>query len=407
VVDIPDEELWEIRRRRKRRLIAFIRERLLQRAQDRHASSTELKRLSEIFDPEVFTIGFARRFATYKRATLLFRDIARLKKILTSAQMPVQVVIAGKAHPKDTPGKQLIRDIIQITCDPELARHVVFIEDYDIEVGRELVQGVDLWLNTPRRGEEACGTSGMKAAINGTLNLSILDGWYDEAYEISGGWAIGDRDPYTPDLDEVHASSIYSLLETEILPMYYRNREEGVPAAWMKRVKTSIMNLSPLFNCQRMLRDYIERMYEPAHLAGLRASQDGYRWAKEKAEWNRKVERAWPAVTIEDVSGAVGRVILTGATIQLRAAVGLAGLSPGDVRVEAVVGRVNPDGELYDTTVISLPFLKEQDGKFLFGRDFVPHQTGRIGYTLRVTPNRSEDPVTRPCYLPVKWTQRI
>jgi starch phosphorylase len=167
------------------------------------------------------------------------------------------------------------------------------------------------------------------------------------------------------------------------------------------------MNLSPLFNCQRMLRDYIERMYEPAHLAGLRAGQDGYRWAKEKAEWNRKVERAWPAVTIEDVSGAVGRVILTGATIQLRAAVGLAGLSPGDVRVEAVVGRVNPDGELYDTTVISLPFLKEQDGKFLFGRDFVPHQTGRIGYTLRVTPNRSEDPVTRPCYLPVKWTQRI
>jgi len=407
VEDIPDEELWEIRRRRKRRLIAFIRERLLQRAQDRHAPSTELKRLSEIFDPEVFTIGFARRFATYKRATLLFRDIARLKKILTSAQMPMQVVIAGKAHPKDTPGKQLIRDIIQITRDPELARHIVFIEDYDIEVGRELVQGVDLWLNTPRRGEEACGTSGMKAAINGTLNLSILDGWYDEAYEISGGWAIGDRDPYTPDLDEVHASSIYSLLETEILPMYYRNREEGVPAAWMKRVKTSIMNLSPLFNCQRMLRDYIERMYEPAHLAGQRAGHDGYRWAREKAEWNRKVDQAWPAVSIEDVSGPVGRVILTGATIQLRAAVNLAGLSPGDVRVEAVVGRVNPDGELHDTTVISLPFLKEQDGKFLFGRDFVPHQTGRIGYTLRVTPNRSEDPVTRPCYLPVKWTQRI
>ncbi|MCS7043956.1 MAG: alpha-glucan family phosphorylase [Bryobacteraceae bacterium] len=406
VKDIPDEELWEIRRRRKRRLIAFIRERLLQRAQERHAPSTELKRLSEIFDPEVFTIGFARRFATYKRATLLFRDIGRLKKILTDAKMPVQVVIAGKAHPKDTPGKTLIREIIQITRDPELARHIVFIEDYDIEVGRELVQGVDLWLNTPRRGEEACGTSGMKAAINGTLNLSILDGWFDEAYEVSGGWAIGDRDPYTPDLDDVHASSIYSLLETEILPMYYRNREEGVPQAWMKRVKTSIMNLSPTFNCQRMIRDYIERMYEPAHLAGLRASEDGYRWAREKAEWNRKVERAWPQVSIEDVSGAVGRAIVTGAAIALRALVDLAGLAPGDVRVEAVVGRVNPDGELYDTTVLSLPFLKEQDGKFLFGRDFVPHQTGRIGYTLRISPNRSEDPVTRPCYLPVKWTVR-
>jgi len=406
VEDIPDEELWEIRRRRKRRLIAFIRERLLRRAQERHAPSTEQKRLSEIFDPEVFTIGFSRRFATYKRATLIFRDIARLKKILTNPQMPVQLVIAGKAHPKDTPGKHLIREIFQFTRDPELARHIVFVEDYDIEVGRELVQGVDLWLNNPRRGEEACGTSGMKAAINGTLNLSILDGWFDEAYEVSGGWAIGDRDPYTPDLDEVHASSIYSLLETEIIPMFYRNREEGVPVAWMKRVKTSIMNLSPMFNCQRMVRDYVERMYEPAHLAGLRARQNGYQWAREKAEWNRKVEQAWHSVSIEDVSSAVGRSIVTGAAIQLRASVNLAGLQPADVRVEAVVGRVNPDGELFDTTVISLPFLQKQEDRFLFGREFVPHQTGRIGYTLRISPNRSEDPVTRPCYLPVKWTVR-
>ncbi len=406
VEDIPDEELWEIRRRRKRRLIAFIRERLLRRAQERHAPSAEQKRLSEIFDPEVFTIGFSRRFATYKRATLIFRDIARLKKIMTNPQMPVQLVIAGKAHPKDTPGKHLIREIIQITRDPELARHIVLVEDYDIEVGRELVQGVDLWLNNPRRGEEACGTSGMKAAMNGTLNLSVLDGWFDEAYEASGGWAIGDRDPYTPDLDEVHASSIYSLLETEIVPMYYRNREEGVPVAWMKRVKTSIMNLSPLFNCQRMVRDYAERMYEPAHLAGLRARQDEYQWAHEKAEWNRKVDQAWPGVQIEDVSSSAGRSMVTGAPIQLRASVHLAGLEPGDVRVEAVVGRVNPDGELYDTTVISLPFLQQQDGRFLFGREFVPHQTGRIGYTLRVSPNRSEDPVARPCHLPVKWTAR-
>ncbi len=406
VEDIPDEELWEIRRRRKRRLIAFIRERLLRRAMERHAPSTEQKRLSEIFDPEVFTIGFSRRFATYKRATLIFRDVARLKKILTNPRMPAQLVIAGKAHPKDTPGKQFIREIIQYTRDPELARHIVFLEDYDIEVGRELVQGVDLWLNNPRRGEEACGTSGMKAAINGTLNLSILDGWFDEAYEISGGWAIGDRDPYSPDLDDVHASSIYSLLETEILPMYYLNREEGVPVAWMKRVKTSIMNLSPLYNCQRMVRDYVERMYEPAHLACLQARQDNYAWAREKARWNRKVEQAWPGVTIEDVSGAVGRAIITGAPIQLRASVFLAGLTPSDVRVEAVVGRVNPDGELFETTVISLPFVQEQDGRHLFGREFVPHQTGRIGYTLRVSPNRSEDPVTRPCYLPVKWTSR-
>ena len=152
--------------------------------------------------------------------------------------MPVQVLIAGKAHPKDHPGKQLIREIVQLSRDPQFAKHIVFVEDYDIMVGREMYQGVDLWLNNPRRGEEACGTSGMKAGLNGKLNLSILDGWFDEAYEYSGGWAIGDREPYSEDQDEIHATAIYSLLENEIVPMYYRGREEGVPKAWMHRMKT-------------------------------------------------------------------------------------------------------------------------------------------------------------------------
>lgn len=405
IPDIPNDELWEIRRRRKRRLVNFVRERQVQRAQERRASASEVRRMGELFDPETFTIGFSRRFATYKRATLIFRDRERLKKILTNPQMPVQIIIAGKAHPQDDPGKRFIRDIVQISRDPDFSRNVVFIEDYDIEVGRELYQGVDLWLNNPRRGEEACGTSGMKAAINGTLNLSILDGWFDEAYEVSGGWGIGDRDPYSAELDDLHANSIYSMLENEILPIYYRGREEGVPHHWVLRVKQSLRNLSPMFNCQRMLRDYTTLLYEPAHQAYTRMRQDHFQPAREKTAWLRLVDRNWSQVQIEDGGTGVGACVLTGTPIQLRAAVRLGDLKAEDVRVEAVVGRVNPEGTLEETSVITLPFLSESNGKHLFGRDFVPHQTGRLGYALRVSPNHCDDPLTRPCHSKVHWTR--
>ena len=262
----------------------------------RKASAAEQRRLSEVLDPDAFTIGFARRFATYKRATLLFRDLDRLKRLLTNPEQPVQIVIAGKAHPRDLPGKTLIREIVQLSRDPELARHIVFVEDYSIEVARELVQGVDLWLNNPRRGEEACGTSGMKAGINGILNLSILDGWFDEAYEISGGWAIGDREAYSEDQDEIHARAIYSMLENEIVPMYYQYREEDVPVDWMRRVKQSLMHLSPQFNSQRMVSEYMSQLYEPAHQAYLDMSRDAFDPARERAGWHQQVEKVWDSV---------------------------------------------------------------------------------------------------------------
>ena len=230
-----------------------------------------------MLDPEALTIGFARRFATYKRATLLFHDLERLKKILTNEKMPVQIVIAGKAHPRDLPGKTLIREIVHFSRDPELAGRVVFVEDYGIEVAGELVQGVDLWLNTPRRGEEACGTSGMKAGINGVLNLSILDGWFDEAAENSGGWAIGDREPYSPDRDDAHAAAIYSLLENEIVPLYYEAREHGVPMRWMRRVRQCLRYVSAHFNCQRMIGEYNSEFYEPAHRKWEETARDQFR----------------------------------------------------------------------------------------------------------------------------------
>jgi starch phosphorylase len=403
IQDIPHGELWEAHRRRKRRLVAFVRERVAAAAVGRKASAAELRRLSDVLDPDTITVGFARRFATYKRATLLFRDVSRLKKILNNPEMPVQIIIAGKAHPKDHPGKTLIREIVQLSRDPEIQKRLVFLEDYDIEVARELVQGVDLWLNNPRRGEEACGTSGMKAGINGILNFSVLDGWWDEAYEHSGGWAIGDREPYTEDQDEIHSSSILSTLQNEIVPLYYESREEGVPMEWMHRVKQSLMRLSPRFNCQRMLNEYLTQLYTPAHAAYLEVSRKNFELARERAKWNADVQRSWDRVNFVEIGPGPERALTSGRPIPMRAALDLAGLTPRDVRVEAVVGRVGPNGHLEETTVFTLPAVEQRESVYIFSKEFVPHQTGRLGYSVRVSPNHCDDPLTRPCNSPLKW----
>jgi len=403
-VDIPNSELWEAHRRRKRTLVTFVREHVVAAAVARKASAAEQHRLSDVLDPDALTIGFARRFATYKRATLLFRDVGRLKRLLTDAGRPVQIVIAGKAHPKDLPGKTLIREIIQLTRDPEISKHIVFVEDYSIEVARELVQGVDMWVNTPRRGEEACGTSGMKAGINGVLNLSILDGWFDEAYEISGGWAIGDREPYSEDHDEIHARAIYSILENEIVPMYYQDREESVPVDWTLRMKQSLMHLSPQFNSQRMVGEYLSQLYEPAHQSYLDMSRDGFEPARNRASWNEQVEKVWESVGFLEIGPGPDVSVLTGRPIPMRAKVNLAGLSPKDVRVEAVIGRVGVNGNLEETQVMTLTAVEQEGDAHVFLKEFVPHQTGRLGYSLRISPNHYDDPLTRPCNALLKWS---
>jgi starch phosphorylase len=404
IADIPEAELWEAHRRRKRRLISFVRDCAVASATDRKAPASEVKRLQEVLDPEVFTIGFARRFATYKRATLLFRDLARLKRILTNLRMPVQVVISGKAHPLDIPGKTLIREIVQYSHDPELARNIVFVEDYGMHVAREMVQGVDLWLNTPRRGEEACGTSGMKAGLNGVLSLSSLDGWFDEAEQESGGWAIGDREPYSPDRDDAHAAGLYSILESEIVPMFY-DREQGVPLEWIRRVKMSLRCVSVNFNCQRMVDEYRSQLYEPAHRGYQAVIQNHFAAPREYVQWNRIVTENWPNVNFLDSGIGPDASVLTGSAVPLRASVDLAGLAPQDVRVEAVVGRVGAHGELEDTQVLTLAPLEQHGTVFMFGRDFAPYTTGRLGYSLRVSPNHFDDPLNRPCNALLKWAR--
>jgi starch phosphorylase len=401
--EIPSQELWEVHRKRKRRLVAFVRERSTNCALQRQGSLTEIRRLSEVLDPDVFTIGFARRFATYKRATLLFRDLDRLKRILNNPSMPVQVVVAGKAHPKDYPGKALIREIVNMSRDPEIFKRLVFVEDYGIQVARELVQGVDLWLNNPRRGEEACGTSGMKAAMNGVLNLSVLDGWFDEAYEYSGGWPIGTREPYAEDQDGMHASDIYSKLENEIVPLYYENREQGVPAEWVRRMKQSLAAITPRFSSGRMVAEYMYELYEPAHKLWERISRDDFRETRRKSEWEAKLTAAWSRVHFVGFGESPAKQVLSGSPVPLRTEVELAGLQPSDVRVEAVVGPIDSNGQLQDIDTLPLSAVEQKGTAFVFANEYVVQQTGLVGYSLRISPNHFDNPLTRPCNALLKW----
>jgi glycogen phosphorylase len=404
--DIPDEELLEVHRRRKRRLIAFIRERQTASAFRRKAAAAEMRHAAEVLDPHALTIGFARRFATYKRATLLFRDVERLKKILCDRERPVQIIIAGKAHPKDQPGKSFIREIVQLSRDVDLWKHIVFVEDYDMKIARELVQGVDLWLNTPRRGEEACGTSGMKSAMNGVLNLSVLDGWFDEAWEISGGWAIGDREEYSEDQDAIHASNIYYLLEREIVPLFYAQTEGGLSSEWVRRMKTSMMNLTPAFDARRMVNDYTTQLYDPAHNHWEQLRANDFEDARRLSKWNARVRDIWPEVTFVNMGPAPAGPVMSGWPVQVRACIKLAGLKPEDVRVECVIGRIGSSGGLEETEVVVLPGKSVDGDLAVFEQEIVPAQTGRLGYAVRVSPNHYDDPLTRPVTSLLKWGGR-
>jgi starch phosphorylase len=402
IEEIPDAELWEVHRRRKRRLVQFVRESARKAAIRRNASASEVRQAGEVLDFDALTIGFSRRFATYKRATLVFRDIARLKKILNHPERPVQIVVAGKAHPKDEPGKRYIREVWNHSRETELSRRLVFVEDYSIQVARELIQGVDIWLNTPKRPEEACGTSGMKAGVNGVLNLSILDGWFDEAYEISGGWRIGEREPYSADEDDLHASNIYSLLENDIVPMYYEGRERGVPLEWMRRVRMSLAQLSPKFNSGRMVGEYQELLYRPAHEAWEGVSANSYAKAREMVAWMDRVRSAWDRVRFVETPKP-DRMVGGGTQVALRVVMDLAGLMPEDVRVEILFGGVTAEGTLENLEVVALAPSPGSSTFHIFEATYAPKQTGRAGMSVRVRPNHSHNPLTRPCESLMKW----
>jgi starch phosphorylase len=246
----------------------------------------------------------------------------------------------------------------------------------------------------------------MKAAMNGVLNLSILDGWFDEAFEQSGSWAIGGREEYSEDQDILHARAIYATLENEILPAYYDGRDRGIPSEWMRRMKQSLTYVSPVFSCQRMVEEYHSQLYAPAHNAWQQAAENGFNRVRSRTRWSRSVQEIWPRVKFVGIGGDTVRTVSTGATFPLEASVELAGLTAEDVRVEAIVGRIGVTGQLEETQVVDLPMLRQNGSVFTFGRDYLPHQTGRLGFALRVCPNHFEDPLTRPCYSLLRWASQ-
>jgi glycogen phosphorylase len=391
---IPDEELWRTHERRRERLVAFARRRLRTQLQKRGSMPSEVSHAEEVLDPEALTIGFARRFATYKRATLLFHDVERLVRIVGDRQHPVQLIFAGKAHPRDNPGKDLIRQIIHHARRAELRNRVVFIEDYDMTIGRYLVQGVDVWLNTPRRPHEASGTSGMKATANGALNLSVLDGWWDEGFTAETGWAIGHGEEYSEDQfsyqDQVEANAIYDLLEKEIVPLFYERGRDGLPRGWIARMKAAMSIHAGVFNTNRMVRQYVEECYYPSAERSQALMADGLQRAKALAAWKANVRKQWEQVRIERTwtEGPSVQELKVGDQLDVQAQVHLGTLNPTDVRVELYYGRLDSDGQIVTGQVV--PMLTAQSkgsGRYVFAGAIPCRSSGRLGYALRIVPD--------------------
>lgn len=390
VQSIPDEELWRNHDRSRSELVVFARERLVKQLRGRGATPAEIAQAQEVLDPTVLTIGFARRFATYKRATLFLRNLDRIKKILSGDKnRRVQFVIAGKAHPKDVPGKELIRDIVHFTREEGLASNLVFLADYDIHVARLLVAGCDVWLNTPRRPREASGTSGMKAAMNGLPNLSVLDGWWDEADYIRTGWPIGHGEDYDDFnyQDDVEANALYELIEKEVVPLFYNRDKEGIPRGWVAKMKDAIRLNVPFFNTARMVRDYAVRAYFPTSDRYFAMTQNNYAPAKALAKWKQDILSHWYDIKIESVDVSEPDQIQVNQTIAVKARINLNALSPDDVQVELYQGAIDANGQIVNGIPVVMEYQgKDQQGCSIYTVDIIYTSSGLQGLSLRVLP---------------------
>lgn len=404
VEQIPDAELWRTHERRRERLAAFARRRLRSQLDQRGAPAAERDRAEEVLDPKALTIGFARRFATYKRATLLFQDPERLARILNDPQRPVQIIFAGKAHPADQEGKEFIRQIVHFARRPEFRQHVVFLEDYDIKVGRYLYQGVDVWLNTPRRPLEASGTSGMKAAVNGAINVSILDGWWVEGYDTAkaNGWAIGQGEEYEDPIyqDQVESQAVYQLLENEIVPMFYARGRDGLPREWIRRMKSAMRTVCPVFSATRMVQEYAERMYVPAGTRWTALAGDGLTRAKGLAAWKARIRARWGAVAVQKVEADTVTPLESGGERPILAEVALGELSPQEVAVALYAGPIGADGEIASVTVAEMAVERSlRPGVYRFTGTLRGKATGLHGFRIRVLPSHPDlvDPLGMNC----------
>jgi len=404
IASIPPGELWRVHEARRERLVFFARQRLLDRLRRLGATSAALRETEEVLDPKVLTIGFARRFATYKRASLIFSRPDRLMALLTDPERPVQLLIAGKAHPADGGGKEVIRSLIRFIQEHDVGHRVVFLEDYDMNVARYLVQGVDIWLNTPRKPYEASGTSGMKAACNGALNLSVLDGWWDEGYEPEVGWAVG-REPHADESegDRLDAEEIYALLEQEIVPLFYERDRSGLPREWIGMMKRSMSRIGARFNTHRMVQEYAERSYLPAHRAGVAMSAYDYADARRAAAWRARVVAAWPSVKVESVDGADGDAGLrVGDWVRVEIRGRLGGLSAEDVVAEVRFGPLDADRQIGEGATIPATHVGREGPEDVFVAELPLSRSGRLGYAVRLVARHPDLPgAIAP--VPVAW----
>lgn len=393
VDNIPNAELWRTHERRRERLVVFARARLRQQLERRGAPPSEIARSEEVLDPEALTIGFARRFATYKRGTLIFRNLERLAAILNNKDRPVQIIFAGKAHPRDHGGKELIAEITHVCRRPEFRRRMAFIEDYDVNVARYLVQGVDVWLNNPRRPLEASGTSGMKVCINGGINMSILDGWWVEGYTGDNGWAIGAGEEYT-DLtyqDDVESRAIYDLLEQEIVPLFYNRGSDGLPRGWIKMMKRAMATVCPVFNTNRMVQEYMEKCYAPSANRFARLTTDNLTRAAHLAQWRQRLKRAWNQVRIEAVEANGADPMHVGAKLDVHARINLGSLNPEDVEVQLFHGVVDNLGEIPHPHTIPMSTNGQKHGAAWTFHGTIPCKaSGQYGYAVRVLPKNAD-----------------
>ena len=392
--NIPDAELWRTHERRRERLVNFARRRLVAQLEHRGVPKAEIQLAAEALDPEVLTIGFGRRFATYKRANLFLMNEERLKRILTQEGKEVQFIIAGKAHPQDNQGKEVIRRIIHFARDPEVRNHVLFIEDYDINVARYMVQGIDCWLNTPRRPMEASGTSGMKAAANGALNISVPDGWWCEA-ELLGenGWSIGRGETYQDpnEQDLVESEALYDILEKEVVPIFYDRGRDGLPREWIQRMKTAIRTICPVFNTNRMVQEYADRFYIPCSQRSGLLQHEHRRRSQSLAEWKEKVRGVWNKVGFVNVETGPTEDLPYGTMLSIAAELFLDGLTNEDVVVEAYYGDLDSKGNLVNGQAVPMRYQKQvRDNIYRFEGAIACEKTGQQGCAVRVVPHHPD-----------------
>ncbi|HEY6872902.1 MAG TPA: glycosyltransferase family 1 protein [Geobacteraceae bacterium] len=397
---VPDSELWRTHNLCRERLVDFARFRLQEQLTQVGASAKEIAVAEEVLDPDCLTIGFARRFATYKRGTLLLRDPERLARILNDPARPVQIIFAGKAHPADHHGKELIRQIVQLSHQERFRHRIVFIEDYDMGVARRLVQGVDVWLNTPRRPMEASGTSGMKVAFNGGLNMSVLDGWWCEGYQGNNGWAIGRGEVYS-DVEyqnEVEGRAIYDLLENEIVPLFYDRGPDDIPRGWVAAMKASMQSLCPVFSTDRMVQEYTRHCYLPSYGIWEKLTRNELELAADLSAWKERMRRLWQQVRIEEVGMEGTDEATVGATLPIRAKIRTGEIPLAEIAVEAYCGVLDSLGEIVGGELVPLePAAEYAPGAFQFGGSLECRFCGRHGFMLRVMPKHRElGPVYEP-----------